>query len=56
MYKDYIAEYNELANKYFSEDKINSAFEKLSKSLNDINIKQFNRFKKSVKEELTLIE
>ena len=55
LYSEFIDEYNSLALKYFSEDKLEKAFEIMENSL-DIDKTTFNKFKIDAKNELNPIE
>ena len=55
LYSEYINEYNELALKYFTDEKIESAFKKMELSFSR-DMKYFQKFKIDVKKELSIIE
>ncbi|WP_151901383.1 hypothetical protein [Sulfurimonas hydrogeniphila] len=55
LYSEFIDEYNSLALKYFSEDKLEKAFDIMENSL-DIDKTTFNKFKIDAKNELKPIE
>jgi hypothetical protein len=55
LYKDYIKDYNELASKYFSDEELNKALAEIKKS-EKIEERVFNRFRRSVRQELETIE
>jgi len=54
LYSEYIYEYNELVSKYFTEEKIENAFNQMELNLN-INEKTFKKFKDDAKNELSKI-
>jgi len=55
LYSEYINQYNELALKYFTDEKIESALKKMELSFSG-DMKYFQKFKIDVKKELSIIE
>ncbi len=56
LYSEFISEYNSLALKYFSEENLNKAFEKILENEPNIDKKVFNKFKIDAINELQLIK
>lgn len=55
LYSDYIIEYNNLVEKYFSQEKLENAFKQMNLN-SEIDQKTFNKFKVDAKKELTPIK